>query len=279
MTEAEPVIADRREAITDLLPAFELPALLSSCRLGRVPLILGRRRARAGLPRSHRFNLVPLLAWEEATSVEMEADEALAATFDPACRHLAPYLVLPTRGFAGEIGEAIGAIAARLDFGSDLALLWIGNGGHVTPLHHDGPLVAQRWHLVVRGAKRFDMLPPRAPQVIAMPWWSLHHRFGRSACADLPDPWFERSDGAQSFFLAAGQMLRLPRQWWHRVEIAPRETTISLSMRAHRADTGPWSLATHRLRAALVGDVEAVLERAHLERPRLSLEALRTLPE
>ena len=272
-----PQFADRAELIGDLLRCFTLPNLLSSCRLGSVPLILGRRRASTRFPTVHRFSVRRLLAWEGETSVEMEADEALAATFDPACRHLAPYLVLPTGAFTGEIAQAIRAIESRLGIEGPMALLWIGSGGHITPLHHDGDLVAERWHLVVQGAKRFDLLPPNAPALAAMPWWSLHNRFGATGCAPLPDATFEDPEGAQCYFLAAGQMLQWPRRWWHRVEIAPQGTTISLSMRAQRSAGSPWDKARHRLRAAIVGDAEVALERATVERPHLSLRALRDL--
>lgn len=273
----EPEFEDVGEQIADILPVFTRDALVASCCLTSVALILGSRREVEMFPTVHRFAAGALIAWEDRTTVMMAAEDAITTTFDPAYAPLRPYLVLPTAGFDGLIRAAIAEIDQRLRLKPGMELLWMGSGGHVTPLHHDGDEVDGRWHLVVRGAKQFDFIPPNAPGIPKMPWWSLHHRFSRLYDAQLPTAWQESEVGAERLYLAPGHMVRWPRRWWHRVEIAPSGNTIALSTRGRLTTTGRLRFNRHRLRNRVIGDVEDYLERTLPQRPLVTLADLTAL--
>jgi hypothetical protein len=142
-------------------------------------LVLGALRAREMFPKSSRFDTKALLDWETRTKATLLAPEAFDLIYDPALAELMPYAVLPVQLFGRPLRSVISEMQRRLGLIEDgFGLVWIGSGGHVTPLHHDGPMVHGRWHLVVHGRKRFDFLPPN---YWAFPGWRRGTSTGASA--------------------------------------------------------------------------------------------------
>jgi hypothetical protein len=273
-----PRFEDVNDQIGELLPAFTEDFLRRSFQAEAMTLVLGALRARQMFPKSSRFDTKALLDWETRTKATLLAPEAFELIYDPAFAELMPYAVLPVQLFGRPLRSVISEMQRRLGLVEDgFALVWIGSGGHVTPLHHDGPMVHGRWHLVVHGRKQFDLLPPNYPGVSRLAPWDLYRRFSALYKSPLPDAWFADDAGAR-VELQPGQMVTWGRQWWHRVEIDPSGVTIGLSTRGQRkqAMLHP-RVITHRLMMRLLGDVESTVEtRAGLP-TLLSLDDIRTI--
>jgi cupin-like protein len=256
-----PTVVEAADWIGELLPAFDQDYLRRSFQADAMTLVLGVRRARQMFPRSSRFNSSALVDWEASTKVTLLASEAFDVIFDPELDALMPYAVLPVQLFGRPLRSVIVEMQRRLGLDDDgFALLWIGSGGHVTPLHHDGPMVHHRWHLLVRGHKRFDLLPPRFPGVSRLPPWDLYRRFSTLYKSPLPDAWFTDRAGTR-VELEPGQMVTWDRRWWHRVEIDRRGVTIALSTRGMRdQQQRSWRGLANQVAMHLVGDVENIVE-------------------
>ncbi len=243
-----------------------------------MPLVLGLLRARERFPRSNRFDARELVAWNNRTSATLNAQEALEVLCDPAFAPLMPYAALSVQAFGGQLGAAIREIDRRLRLDPrGLSILWVGSGGHVSPLHHDGDLVHGRWHLVVRGSKQFDLLPPGSRRVPRLPRWDLFRRFSPLYKSPVPDAWI--ADGtACRVHLEPGQMVAWGRRWWHRVEIAPSGLTIGLSTRGHRPEEmrSRYGLANF-IGSRIIGEAEHYFEQLGSRPPVRSLEELRGL--
>lgn len=271
---SRPRFEDVNDRIGDLLPAFCEDVLRHSFGADAMTIVFGERRARQMFPPSNRFRTRALVEWEASTKATLLAEDGFAALFDPELSALMPYAVLPVPLFQRPLRSIIGEMQRRLGLTPDgFALLWIGSGGHVTPLHHDGPMVHGRWHLVVHGYKRFDLLPPRTREVTRLAPWDLYRRFSPLYKAPLPDSWFGPEAGAR-FELAPGQMVTWGRRWWHRVEVRGPGVTIALSTRGQRREEmfRPRGLA-HLATMRLIGDVE------HNVEARAGEPALTTLDE
>lgn len=95
--------------------------------------------------------------------------------------------------------------------------LWIGAEGTVSGLHFD---VADNFHAVVSGGKRFVLAPPRQSASL-YPNGPLHG-VPNGARVDLEHPDFERFPRVRDARpvvaeLGPGDMLYIPRLWWHQV--------------------------------------------------------------
>jgi hypothetical protein len=272
-----PVVEDVRDKIADLLPAFTDGALRDSYRGDTVDVILGALRERELFPRSNRFNTSGLVAWEKRSKVTMDARDALEVICDPAFAKLRPYTVLPVSAFGGPLRDVIKDVnlRARIDpYG--FALLWIGGGGYVTPLHHDGELVHARWHLVVRGEKQFDFLPPACRRVPRLPRTNLYRRFSPLYTSGIPDAWLTDGTGAHRARLTPGHMVTWGRRWWHRVQVAESGVTVALSTRGMRSDerSSPRAIA-QRVTSKLLGEAEEFLEEVEAAPTLVDLDDLR----
>lgn len=285
-----PFEADRRTALTrprfedvndrvgELLPAFTQEFLRRSFQAETMTLVLGALRAQQIFPRSNRFDTKALLDWELRTKATLLAPEAFDLIYDPASAELMPYAVLPVQLFGRPLRSVIVEMQRRLGLEPDgFALVWIGSGGHVTPLHHDGPMIHGRWHLVVEGRKQFDLLPPRFPGVSRLAPWDLYRRFSPLYKSPLPDAWIADDAGAR-VELRPGQMVSWGRRWWHRVEIDKTGVTIALSTRGqqHEPMLHPRGIA-HRLMMRLIGDIESTVESRAPSPTLLSLDEVRAI--
>jgi hypothetical protein len=244
-----------------------------------MPIILGVLRSREMFPKSNRFQTRKLVSWENRTRATVAASDGFDVIFDPSFAPIEPYAVLPVPAFGGRLRSAIVEIQKRLRLDRyGFALLWMGSGGHVTPLHHDGDLVHGRWHLVVQGGKQFDFVPPGARCVPRFAWWDLYRRFSPLYKSPLPDAWLTDGTGAHRVHLAPGQMVTWGRRWWHRAEIARSGVTIALSTRGHRQEemTQLRGIA-HRLGSRIIGEAEDFLEALGEEPPMMTLEQLKAL--
>jgi hypothetical protein len=258
-----PRMQDVGDRIGELLPAFDQDYLRRSFDGPTMTIVIGAHRERQMFPRSNRLRSQALVAWEQSTKVTLLAPEAFDVLFDPELAALMPYAVVPLQLFGRPLRSVLLEMQRRLGMDDDgFALLWIGSGGHVTPLHHDGPMVDGRWHLVVRGQKRFDLLPPRFSSVPRLPPWDLYRRFSPLYKSPLPDAWFGDRGPGRRFDLLPGQMVTWDRRWWHRVEIGRSDVTIAVSTRGVRDDEQRGRRATvERLVMRFVGDVESTVER------------------
>jgi len=274
-----PRFEDVSDKVADLLPEFTDEALRSSFRAETMVIILGYLRSQEMFPRSSRFHTRNLVSWENRTRATMTAAEGFEAISDPAFAALMPYAVLPVRAFGRPLRSVIVEMQRRLlldPYG--FALLWIGSGGQVTPLHHDGDMVHGRWHLVVRGAKQFDFMPPDSRKVPRFGWWDLCRRFSPLYKSPLPDTWLADGTGACRVHLAPGQMVTWARRWWHRVEIAKSGVTIALSTRGQRMEERlrPRGIR-HLLESKIIGEAEYYLEALGEGPPFRTIEQLRAL--
>ncbi|GAA2767628.1 hypothetical protein GCM10010103_66700 [Streptomyces paradoxus] len=274
-----PLVRDEHHAIGDLLPEFSEEALRKSYRGQGMELIPGMFRTRQSFPRAHRFDLTELLAWERRTKALMSAGQAFDVIHDPSFRTLKPYAVIPVQAFGQPLQSVIMEMHRRLSLDPyGFALLWIGSGGYVTPLHHDGEMVHGRWNLVVRGNKQFDFVPPSCRRVPRRPLWDLCRRFSSMYTSPVPEAWLSDGTGAIRANLGPGQMVTWGRRWWHRVEIDDSAVTITLSTRGHRPQDKlrPRALA-QRLGVRLFGEVEHYLESLDSQPPVMTPGELRSL--
>lgn len=271
-----PRFEDVRGAIADLLPYFTEELIRNGYKGTHLPFVLGARSDER-FPASCRLRARSVLAWSARKTAVMEAGEAFQILFDPTFAPLKPYAAVNVRHFGGPIRSLIQETERRLQldpFG--FSVLWFGQGGYVTPLHHDGALVHGRWHLVVKGEKQWDFVPPGARQVPRMPFWDLHHRFSRLYKQPLPDAWLTDGSGAERYILEPGQMVTWGRRWWHRVEIARRGVTVGLSTRGHRpGEIWRPRCLFEQLHARAVGEIEDLLDRRGDLPEVLRLEELR----
>lgn len=260
-----PRVEDVADRIGEVLPAFgDEEVLRRSFRAATMTVVLGALRARRMFPPSSRFNTRALIEWEASTKATLLAPDAFDLLFDPDSADLMPYVVLPVQLFERPLRSAIQEVQRRLGLAPDgFALLWIGTGGHVTPLHHDGPMVHGRWHLVVAGTKRFDFLPPRFGEVSRLAPWDLYRRFSPLYKSTLPDAWFDEGAGGARIELEPGQMVTWGRGWWHRVEVSRSGVTIALSTRGQLKEEmrRPRGLV-HQVLMRTIGDVERLEARA-----------------
>jgi hypothetical protein len=267
------------DKLAELLPAFTDEMLRESYRAETMVIILGLLRAREMFPPSSRFNTKGLVAWENRTRVTMTASDAFDVICDPSFAPLMPYAVMPVQVFGRPLRSVILEIQKRVPLDPyGFSLLWMGSGGQVTPLHHDGDLVHGRWHLVVRGAKQFDLMPPGSRNVPRFAWWDLYRRFSPLYKSPLPDAWLTDGSGAHRFQLTPGQMVTWARRWWHRVEIAKSGVTIGLSTRGQRPEERyrPRGIA-HLLGSWVIGEAEHYLEALGEEPPLMTVKELRAL--
>jgi hypothetical protein len=209
----------------------------------------------------------------------MTASDALDVIYDGEFASLMPYSVLPVQAFGNPLRSVIVEIQKRLvpdPYG--FSLLWLGSGGQVTPLHHDGDMVHGRWHLVVQGGKTFDFLPPGSRRVPRFPLWDLYRRFSPLYKSPISDVWLTDGTGAYRVHLAPGQMVTWARRWWHRVEIAGSGVTIALSTRGQRPEemSRPRGIA-HRLGSWVLGEAEHYLETHGDAPPFRTIEQLKAL--
>ncbi|MGW4201970.1 hypothetical protein [Streptomyces sp. NPDC004726] len=274
-----PLVRDEHDAIADLLPEFSEEALRESYRGQGMELILGVFRTRQMFPRTHRFDTAELLAWERRTKAVTTAGTAFDVIHDPAFRRLKPYAVIPVQAFGAPLRAVVLEIHRRLALDPyGFALLWIGSGGYVTPLHHDGEMVHGRWNLVVRGGKRFDFVPPSCRRVPRLPVWDLCRRFSPMYTSPVPDAWLSDGTGACRADLVPGQMVTWGRRWWHRAEIPESGVTVTLSTRGHRPQERfrPRAVA-QRLGVRFWGEMEQYLDTLDIQPPVMTLGELRSL--
>ena len=274
-----PRVEDVNDRIGELLSEFTDDALRDSFRGDAIVVIIGSLRAREMFPASNRFSRRELVSWSNRTRALMAVDDAFDVICDPAFERLMPYAVLPVHAFGNPLRSVVVAIQKRLQLDPyGFSHVWLGSGGQVTPLHHDGTLVHGRWHLVVRGAKQFDFVPPGSRSVPRFPWWDLHRRFSRLYKSDLPDAWYTDGTGACRVRLAPGQMVTWARNWWHRVEIARSGVSIALSTRGQRPEERfrPRGIA-HWVGSRIVGEVEHYLEARGELPPVRTPEELRSM--
>ena len=276
-----PRFEDVNEKVADLLPEFTDDALRESYRADTMVIILGLLRAQEMFPKSNRFKTRELVSWANRTRATMTASEAFDVICDPSFTPLMPYAVMPVQVFDRPLKSIILEMQKRLlldPYG--FSLLWIGSGGQVTPLHNDGDMVHGRWHLVVRGAKQFDFMPPGSRSVPRFAWWDLYRRFSPLYKSPLPDAWLTDGTGAHRIHLTPGQMVTWGRRWWHRVEVAKSGVTIGLSTRGQRPEemSRPRGIA-HSLGSRLIGEAEHYLEALGEEPPLRTIEQLRVLCE
>jgi hypothetical protein len=277
-----PLALDVRAQIADLFEAFSDDSLRRSYQGEWLPMTLGVLRAHERFPPSNRWRTRELIEWERRTRATLPTQDAFDALTDPAFAPLMPYSALAVASFAGPVRAATAEIARRLRVDPlGFSLLWIGSGAHVTPLHHDGAMVDARWHLVVRGTKQFDFMPPDSPVVPRFPWYDLHRRFSTLYKDPLPEAWQTDGTGAVREVLTPGQMVTWGRCWWHRVEIAPEGVSVGLSTRGHDLTRRfkPRAIA-HRVASRVIGEVEHYLDALDEDPPirtREQLEALARL--
>lgn len=274
---ARPVVEDVSDRISDLLSEFTDDALRDSFRGHTIEVILGALRERQPFPKSNRFNTSDLIAWEKRSKVTMDARSAFSVICDPAFAQLRPYTVLPVPAFGAPLQDVIVETNGRVRIDPyGFALLWIGAGGYVTPLHHDGELVHARWHLVVRGEKQFDFLPPACPRVPRLPRRNLYRRFSPLYTSPIPDAWLTDKTGAHRAHLAPGHMVTWGRRWWHRVQVAESGVTVALSTRGIRPDerSSPRAIA-QRVTSKILGEAEELLEEAEANPTLVNLDDLR----
>ena len=256
-----PVVEDVNHKVSDLLSEFTDDALRDSYLGTTMEVILGGLRGAQMFPRSTRLNTDRLIAWHRRARAKLETDAALDVICEGEHARLRPYTVLPVQAFGSPLRDVIAEMYRRLKLDQHgFALIWIGSGGYVTPLHHDGELVHGRWHLVVRGAKQFDFMPPRSRRVPRLPPWDLYRRFSPLYTSPIPDTWLTDGTGAHRAHLKPGQMVTWGRRWWHRVQIAEQGVTIALSTRGQVPDERPSPRAiAQQVAANLFGEAEAFL--------------------
>lgn len=156
-----------------------------------------------------------------------------------------------------EAPEALGAVDwARLLGGSRRdgaqSTMWLGSSGAHTPAHYDTyglNLVAQcfgtkRWCLVPRGAPDAP-LPSRVP-------YEESSVFAEEGAGAL-------GDGALVIDLSAGEVLHVPRHYWHQVDTVS-EAALSINTWLDSEQD-----ADERVREALVRTVASALLRSHAD--------------
>jgi Cupin-like domain len=274
-----PFVADVSDKIADLLSEFTEDALRDSFKWETMPIILGALRSREMFPKSNRFQTRKLVSWENRTRAMVTAADGFDVIFDPSFAPIEPYAVMPVQAFGIPLRPAIIEMQKRLRVDPyGFSILWMGSGGHVTPLHHDGDLVHGRWHLVVRGDKQFDFVPPRSRRVPRLAWWDLYRRFSPLYTSPLPDFWLTDGTGAYRLHLGPGQMVTWGRKWWHRVEIAKSGVTIALSTRGYQQkDVKQLRGIAYHLGSVIIGDAERFLEALGDEPPIMTLDQLKAL--
>jgi hypothetical protein len=112
--------------------------------------------------------------------------------------------------------------------------LWFGAGGTCSPLHRDWP---ENLYGQVLGHKRFIMVHrDETPRVYRRPFWSGVPNFSRLD-AEHPDyERFPRFRGVRrlEFEVEPGEVLYIPRMWWHQV----RSLDVSASINFWFANGG-----------------------------------------
>src|SRR5215475_10863985 len=143
-----PRFEDVKGIIGDLLPEFTDNALRKSYRPQTMVVILGLLRAQEIFPKSTRFNAQKLVSWSNRTRATMVANDAFEVIQNSNFAPLMPYSVVSVQAFGPPLKSVIVEIHRRLILDPyGFSLLWIGSGGQVTPMHHDGDMVHGRWHL------------------------------------------------------------------------------------------------------------------------------------
>jgi hypothetical protein len=275
-----PLVEDVNDKIADLLPAFTEESLRESFCGETMTIILGVLRSREMFPKSNRFRTRSLVSWENRTRATMATSDGFKVIFDPSFAPIEPYAIMPVQAFGYPLKSAIIEIQKRLQIDPyGFSLLWIGSGGHVTPLHHDGDLVHGRWHLVVRGCKQFDFMPPESQHVPRFSWWDLYRRFSSLYKLPFPEAWL-RDGISQRIHLTPGQMVTWGRKWWHRVEISKSGVTVALSTRGHRREEmNQFRGIAYHLGSLVIGEVEDFLESLDEQPPITTIEELKVMME
>ena len=102
--------------------------------------------------------------------------------------------------------------------------LWIGSGGNRINTHYDEP---ENFYFVLMGSKEFQLFPPEQSRNLYP--GPLHGGHG-GVTGSLVDAWnpdrrafprySEAEDYSVRYCLSAGDMLYLPKYWWHNVASA-----------------------------------------------------------
>jgi ribosomal protein L16 Arg81 hydroxylase len=100
----------------------------------------------------------------------------------------------------------------------------MGSGGHRINTHYDE---SENFYFVLIGSKEFQLFPPEQSRNLYP--GPLHGGHG-GVTESLVDPWnpdarafprfSEAEDHSVRYRLSAGDMLYLPRRWWHNVASA-----------------------------------------------------------
>eukprot|EP01132_Coremiostelium_polycephalum_P008281 gene8281-10175_t len=114
------------------------------------------------------------------------------------------------------------------------ANLWIGSKGQITPLHHDwstGDPGMDGFHAIISGKKLFKLYDPftNGKYIKRKNEWGLFHH---AKIVDVENPDYEkfpefRNAMALDVVLEQGEMLFIPKLWWHYVKTL--EPSISLN--------------------------------------------------
>lgn len=111
--------------------------------------------------------------------------------------------------------------------------LWIGNRGQVTPVHHDwsaGDQGMDGLHAVVYGTKRFRLFDPEINAKCfrrRREWGKFHQSLIDVENPDLNKHPEFRNATCIDIVLSAGEMLFIPKLWWHHVRTL--EPSISVN--------------------------------------------------
>jgi len=106
--------------------------------------------------------------------------------------------------------------------------LWIGRGGSLTPCHYDK---AENLHMQICGQKTFLLIPP--DQTFAVYPYPIDHPLDSFSMVDFDAPDLQRFDRFAHLkpfevTLEPGDLLYLPKYWWHQVAQGPGDN-ISLN--------------------------------------------------
>ena len=157
---------------------------------------------------------------------------------------------------AAEVFAAVDWPAMGVACGGEQSTLWVGTAGARTQCHQD----AYGWNLVAQlhGTKRWTLFAPDCAPALA-PTRIPYEESSVFAGIDVCGPEAPRCVGME-VDLRAGQVLFVPRHWWHHVLCA--EDAVSVNMwTPHAGD------AEQRVHEALVRTLVGTCMRAHLTAP------------
>lgn len=127
------------------------------------------------------------------------------------------------------LSELLGDIpmpAAYTDPGRalDLAFLWVGPSGTITPLHHD---LTNNFMAQISGRKRIRMISPAHQPYI----YNHRHCFSRVDIDNVDEAEFPLFENIHVFdlILSPGELLFLPVGWWHHVVAMDPSITVTFT--------------------------------------------------